>query len=179
MADNTQVNSNTTAGDIISTDEIVGGVADGAKVQRIKPGFGDDNSYTDAHKGNPFPVQLGLTSPTVAHDSGLAVAAGSSADLDSAQITSSLTGKLVALLVSASVPTKAELKTVLNGSESAVLMTMFSKAGQNAMIVLPNKDFVTQIHSATAGFDGFRVTVTNLDNENAADLYATFFYDEE
>ena len=47
------------------------------------------------------------------------------------------------------------------------------------MLPMPNKDFVTQAQDAGAGFDGFRLTVTNLDNENAADVYATFFYDEE
>ena len=181
MADGTQLEqASAPLGDIIATDDITdGGVANSQKVQRIKPGFGDDNFYTDVHKGNPFPVQLGLTTPTVVHDSALAIAAGSPTDLDSTTIPSTLTGKLVAIMMTASVPLKGELKTVLNAAESAVLITMFSKAGQNNLVVLPNKDFITQAESATAGFDGFRLTVTNLDNENAADVYATFFYDVE
>ena len=71
------------------------------------------------------------------------------------------------------------MKTVLNGVESSAILTMFSIAGGNSLMVLPSKDFVTQVEDATPGFDGFRLTVTNLDNENAADVYATFFYDEE
>ena len=180
MADGTQVNINDTGGDIISTDEITdGGVADSQKVQRMKVGVGDDNDYKDVHEGFPLPIKEGMTTPTVTHDSALAIAAGSPSDLDSAQISSGLTGKLVAILMSSSVPLKGELKTVLNGVDSSVLLTMFSKAGQNGMMKLPNKEFITQAENAGAGFDGFRLTVTNLDNENPADLYGTFFFDEE
>lgn len=181
MADNTQLEqADAPLGDIIATDDITdGGVADSAKVQRIKVGKGSDNNYSDIHDGNPFPTEMGLTTPTTAHDSALVLAAGSPADLDSTQVPSGLTGKLVAVLMSASVPLKGELKTVLNGSESAVLATMFSNAGQNGFFILPNKNFVTQAEDVTAGLDGFRLTVTNLDNENAADVYATFFYDVE
>ncbi len=178
--DGTQLNINDTSGDIISTDHITdGGVADGQKVQRVKIGEGADDFYSDVHSGNPLSTELGLTTPTTAHDSSLALAAGSPADLDSAQVPSGLTGKLVAILMSASVPLKGELKTVLNGVEGPVLMTMFSRAGQNGVLSLPNKSFVTQAESVTGGFDGFRLTVTNLDNESAADVYATFFYDAE
>ncbi len=167
-------------GVIISSDEISdGGVADSQHVQRVKAGVGSDNNYQDVHDGRPMPVQQGLTTPTTAHDSALAVAAGSPADLDSAQVPSGLTGKLVAVLMSSSVPLKGELKTVLNGVEGSVIATIFSSAGQNSWINLPNKDFVTQAEDVTAGLDGFRLTVTNLDNENAADVYATFFYDVE
>ena len=180
MADGTQINTNDTGGDIISTDEITdGGVAQGQKTQRMKVGVGDDNNYQDVHDGRPLPVQEGMTTPLVTHDSALAIAAGSPSDLDSAQISSGLTGKLVAILMSSSVPLKGELKTVLNGVDSSVLLTMFSKAGQNGMMKLPNKEFITQAENVAGGFDGFRLTVTNLDSENAADLYATFFFDEE
>ena len=181
MADNTQLEqANAPLGDIIATDDITdGGVADSVKVQRIKIGKGSDNNYSDIHDGNPFPTEMGITTPTTVHDSALVLVAGSPADLDSTQIPSTLTGKLIAILMSASVPIKGEVKTVLNGSESSVLMTMFANAGQNGMLLLPNKNFITQAEDATAGFDGFRLTVTNLDNENSADVYATFFYDVE
>ncbi len=181
MADGTQLEqAQSPLGDIIATDDITdGGVAQGQKAQRMKLGVGADNNYQDIHDGRPLPVQQGLTTPTTAHDSALAVAAGSPADLDSTQVPSGLTGKLVSVLMSASVPLKGELKTVLNGVESSVVATIFSQAGQNGWIKLPHKDFVTQVEDVTAGLDGFRLTVTNLDNENAADVYATFFYDVE
>ena len=81
--------------------------------------------------------------------------------------------------MNASVPLKGELKTVLNGIESSVVLTLFAGAAENVNFTLPSKEFVTQVEDATAGLDGFRLTVTNLDNENAADVYVTFFYDEE
>ncbi len=180
MTDGTQLNTNTTVGDKIATDDITdGGVANAQKAQRIKVGVGIDGSYQDIHDGRPLPIKEGMTTPSTTHDSALALAAGSPADLDSAQISSGLTGKLVAVLMSASVPLKGELKTVLNGAESAVILTMFSKAGQNSIMKLPSKEFITQVEDVTVGFDGFRLTVTNLDNENAADVYGTFFFDEE
>jgi hypothetical protein len=42
-----------------------------------------------------------------------------------------------------------------------------------------HKKFITVAQDAGAGLDTFRVTVTNLDTSEAADIYATFFYDEE
>lgn len=181
MGDGTQLETaDAPLGDIIATDDITdGGVAQGQKAQRVKLGVGDDDKYQDIHDGRPLPVQQGLTTPTMAHDSALAVAAGSPSDLDSTQIPSGLTGKLVAVLISSAVPLKGELKTVLNGIESSVKATIFSQAGDNGWIKLPHKDFVTQAENVTAGLDGFRITVTNLDNELAADVYATFFYDVE
>ena len=59
MADDTRLNAGS-GGDLIATDEISGGVADGAKVQRIKVGIGTDGAYADAgHAANPIVVQLG------------------------------------------------------------------------------------------------------------------------
>lgn len=174
MADNTQVNQNTTGGDIIATDDI-----SGVKHQRVKVEVGVDGVAQDVHDGRPMPVKEGMTSPTIAFATSSNLADGGMTDLDSSQIGSGLTGKLVAILLTASVPVKGELKTVLNGIESSIILVMFAKAGESVLLYLPNKDFVTQAEDATAGLDGFRVSVTNLDNENAADVYATFFYDEE
>jgi len=174
MADNTQLNANTTVGDKVATDDI-GGI----KHQRVKVEVGADGVAQDVHDGRPMPVKEGMTNPTTAFATSSALADGGITDLDSSQIGSGLTGKLVAILLTASVPVKGELKTVLNGIESAVILVMFARAGESALLYLPNKDFVTQAEDVTAGLDGFRLSVTNLDNENAADVYATFFYDEE
>ncbi len=51
MADNTIINTNTTTGDTIATDDI-GGI----KHQRVKVGYGADGSYTDVSPTNPIPV---------------------------------------------------------------------------------------------------------------------------
>jgi len=51
MADDTQLNQNSTPGDIIATDDI-GGV----KHQRVKVEYGDDGFATDVSHANPLPV---------------------------------------------------------------------------------------------------------------------------
>lgn len=77
MADNTTLNL-MSGGDAIATDDIA---ALSAKVQRIKIGFGADNSYTEVSSSNPFPVDTELatalaladamstptTAPVIAH----------------------------------------------------------------------------------------------------------------
>ena len=51
MADNTQLNTNATSGDIIATDDIAG-----VKHQRVKVEFGVDGSATDVSATNPLPT---------------------------------------------------------------------------------------------------------------------------
>jgi hypothetical protein len=119
----------------------------------------------------------GLESPKVYHVTTAAVAPNAPTNLDSDQIAVGKTGKLLGLVVAASVPFKAELKTLLNGAASAVKMTRFAEYGWDW--TSPHRDFVTQAYSATAGLDGFRVVVTNLTTGSAAaDVYCTFLYDE-
>ena len=172
MADDLTLNPGS-GGAKLATDD-VGGV----HYQRVKPAHGTDGAATDTSHAAPLPVDIGLVAPRTSFAASVAVAAGSSADLDSDQVAAGKTGKLVALLIGASVPVKAELKTVANGASSAVLAALFAKAGESRLARLPSREFVTQAHDAGAGLDGFRLTVTNLDTTRAADLYATFFYDE-
>ena len=106
-----------------------------------------------------------------------AVAAGSSANLDSAQITSAKTGKLERCICSASVPIKVDLYTVLNGT-ATIVATWFVPANNVFSFETRHRNYIQQAESATMGFDGFRATVTNNDNNTAADLYAFFAYDE-
>lgn len=58
MADNVTLNP-MTGGDTAAADEISSGVAAGAKVQRVKAGWGADGVYNDAQAAAPIPVQLG------------------------------------------------------------------------------------------------------------------------
>ena len=99
-------------------------------------------------------------------------------DFDSGQINSGLTGKLVGFVVGSTVALKWELHTVLNATPSAVIMTGFTQAGKTEIITLPSKEFVTQVEDVTAGFDGFRIVINNLDPSEAADVHVTFLYDE-
>ena len=60
MADTTQLNSNTSSGDIISTDELVtlngGSPTAGEKVQRVKVGYGADGDLRDVSTSYPLPT---------------------------------------------------------------------------------------------------------------------------
>ncbi len=107
-----------------------------------------------------------------------AIAAGGEVDLDSTQITSSKTGKLMQVVVTSSVAIKADLKTVLNGVESSALHTMFTGHDRQAEFRPVTKEAFTVAHDATAGLDAFRMTITNEDTTAAADVYATFIWDE-
>ena len=155
--------------------------ADTAHVQVIQPSFGPDSAdVVPVTKAAPLPVDpQSITAAQRNHATSAALAPGASVDLDSSQVSSGTTGKLMGLWVGATAPLKVEVKTVLNAAESVVLATAFSSAGQMAKLPLPSKDHITQAHSVTAGFDGFRVTITNLDTGAAGvDVYATFFWDE-
>lgn len=164
-----------TGGATLATDDI-GGV----QFQRIKLIHGVDGiNDGDVSRISPLPVDIyQLISPKTAQAVSVAIAAGSSADLDSNQITSAKVGKLVSILPAATVPIKVELKTVLNGVASGTLATIFRNAFESIPWNLPSKEFYTVAEDATAGFDGFRLTITNLDQTQAADLYATFLWDE-
>jgi hypothetical protein len=180
MADNTQLEqAQSPLGDIISTDDITdGGVADSAKVQRVKAGFGANNNYEDPNRDNPFPVDLGVESPQTTLDVALAVAAGSSVDLDSGQISVGTTAQLVGLIIASSVSVKATLKMTTNAADGPNLAVFFSQAGDTQPIRMPGKTFFTVAHDAGAGLDAIKVNVLNLDPTQAADIYVTFLYDE-
>lgn len=69
MSDNTQVidpkkTLTTIPGDNIATDDITqeGSVAKGAKVQRVKVGFGKDGEYDDLTEENPLPIDISVVS---------------------------------------------------------------------------------------------------------------------
>ena len=179
MADNTQLEqAQTPLGDLIATDDITSGVASGAKAQRVKTGFGPDGSYFDAERAAPFPVELGVETPVTTLDTVATVAAGANADLDGAQIGVGLTGQLVALIITASVPVKATLKTVTNAADGPNLAVFFVGAGDTKIFVMPAKRFFTVAHDGGAGLDAFRVNILNSDTTQAADVYVTFLFDQ-
>ena len=87
-----------------------------------------------------------------------------------------LTGKLLGMVVSSSVPFKATLQTVQN-AVATNKVTGFSM-DRKWDWKTPARDFIQQAQDAGAGFDGFRATVLNLDTSEPADVYAAFFFDE-
>ena len=130
---------------------------------------------------NPFTVTLSsgaVSDPQTSSDTDAAVAAGGQATLDSTQISSGKTGKLLQIIVAASVPFKAVFQTVLNGVATS-RVTYFTGPGERSWTFRPfSQDMYTVVEDAAAGFDGFRVVVDNQDTSEPADLYASFEWDE-
>jgi hypothetical protein len=118
------------------------------------------------------------TSPKTTRATSSAVAAGSSATLQSTQITSGKTAKLERVICSAAVPLKVDLQTVLNGTGTTVA-TWFVLENTAFTFETRHRNYISQAESATAGFDGFQCVVTNNDNNTAGDVYAFFAYDEQ
>ena len=115
--------------------------------------------------------------PVVFAASVASVAPAATGSVDSPQISSGLTGKLMLAIAASSRPFKVELQTVLNG----VATTRDIRFGWEGEVkwIMPHKDFITQAEDVTVGFDGFRMLFTNLDTGAiAADMYGTFYYDE-
>ena len=172
MVDNVTLNPGS-GGIDLATDEI-----SSVHHQKVKIEYGLDGSVTEVSHTNPLPIIQGLLSPKTSLATTASLVATSSTDLDSAQISVDKTGDLVALIITSSVPLKAVLKTVLNGSESSDLAVFFTPPGNIVPIIMPSKKFFTQIYNVGAGLDGFRITVTNLDGTDTSDVYCTFLYDE-
>ena len=79
--------------------------------------------------------------------------------------------------VSSSIPLKAALHTVLNGVQSTDPITVvFSEAGGYASWQPPHRYFAAFTSANAAGFDGFRLILTNLDGSEAADVYSSIYY---
>lgn len=117
------------------------------------------------------------TSPQYSTLTSASLAAGASVDLNATEITNGTTGKLVQVSVASTVPLKIEIKTVKNAVVATRVVRFTSAAHPSEDFVPSHKNFIT-ILSVVAQTDNFRVTVTNMDNALAADVYATVLWDE-
>lgn len=79
--------------------------------------------------------------------------------------------------VSASVPLKVALHTVANAVQSTnPISVVFVPAGNFSTWRPPHRHFAPFTSAATAGFDGFRLVITNMDGSEAANVYSTIYY---
>jgi hypothetical protein len=147
----------------------IGGVDGSGNMQRVLTDT-DGHVQVDVLSGGGTDAP---TNPTIDTDNTTNTAAGSPADLDSAEITEA--EKLWEVHVSASVAFKAQIKVVEDGTPRNVSALMFGRAGETLIWTTPHRDFVAHA-GAAAGLDVFRATVTNMDNSVAADLHACFYY---
>jgi hypothetical protein len=105
-----------------------------------------------------------------------ALAAGGSVDLDGTAISSGATGKVERIYVASSVPCKWVLK-MRDGAVEVVIGVLFTTAARlSERWEPPSKHFDTLAY--VGGDENFRVTATNNDQQNAADVYATMYWDE-
>lgn len=117
-----------------------------------------------------IPVSSGLSFVTSdsGHLTSASLAAGATITLDGVQIASGV-GKLFEATVSASVALKAQLGT-FDGTTFVVKRTFFVPANTTFEYAPTRYDAITFPTGATAKF---RWSITNNDNANAADVYAS------
>lgn len=118
-----------------------------------------------------------LTDPKTSSATVASVAAGSSVDLDSGQISVGKVGHLLQVVVGSSVPFKVEVQTVADGIASSPAIAAVS-LDRNWEWRAFARGFIFVAQSAGAGLDGFRAVITNLDTSEPADVYAAFFWEE-
>lgn len=107
------------------------------------------------------------------------LAAGASVNLDSVVIPNAKTGKCSQVTLSSSVACKWELKKSTAGVDTTLDVIFTSGNTGNAPShewEPPHRDYASLAGNGVNTF--FRVTATNLDAHNAANVYATFFFDE-
>lgn len=140
------------------------------------PGQLDSQGYLrvkDPNAGSGSP-----TSPIREAASTSALAAGSAARVDHSTDLGGLTRKLTQVTISGSRAFKAVIQETENGAVVQDKDVVFSPGGGGSVIwTPPHKDYLSTAFSANAGFDGFSVTFTNLDSADAADFYATFYWE--
>lgn len=164
--------------DAVRVTSVGGGPESSVLVTDIQDGAGDSvmDPVNDAIRVNVV-AEGGGSNPQISPVTQATVAAGATADLDSAAIGSGLTGHLLQVVAASSVPFKVEIQTVQNGVPSATLLVAIT-SDRNWTWSAPGRGFITAAHDAGVGFDGFRAVITNLDTSEPADVYVTFFYDE-
>ncbi len=129
---------------------------------------------TDANAGAGSPSNPVVDTPSLAN-------IASSASSSGAQLrTSDLGGttrQLAGFDCSGSAPFKAILIQEDDDAET-IRTTLFGVAGEPIQFRPPNKGYFNITFGSNAGFDGWRVEVTNLDNSQSADFMVTFYYED-
>jgi len=115
------------------------------------------------------------SSPSAEDITSASLAAGATTDLDSTDVGSD-TLYLSGVDVWSSIPWKARIMTVANAVET-VIAVIGGQAMHTVQWRPPHRKYISQ-GPVGAGFDGFRVEMTNLDNNDAADVYCTFWTEQ-
>lgn len=114
------------------------------------------------------------SNPVTEHETSASLAAGSAADLTTAEAAGK---KLAKVQVWSSAPFRVRIYKVEDGSEGSDPVALGGgPAFHTYEFVPPHRDYITL--GTNAGLDAFRAEVTNLHAADAADVYATFYYED-
>ena len=98
---------------------------------------------------------------------------GASADIDTSDITDTAQATLTQVTVAGSQPFSFTVSTLVNGVAVTVSDPQHGQAGETVEWAVPVDAIVL---TGTVGVDGFRITVTNTDNNKAAAYSANISY---
>lgn len=118
-------------------------------------------------------VQQKLEDPNSQLLQAAALAAGSGADVDAANLTSGKTGRLLGADIGASVPVRCDLQTV-SGARTARAV-IFADPGRTASWRAPAPRFIELLGTGTSKFGAH---VVNLSPHAQADVWVTLYWDE-
>jgi hypothetical protein len=113
------------------------------------------------------------TNPVIDTQTSALVAVATPTDIDTAEAANK---RLVKIDIFASVSWKGEVFTVDNAIESSRLGVTGGSPHKSVQWVPPHPDYIQL--GATAGLDAFRLKVTNLDDNQAADFHAVFYFED-
>jgi hypothetical protein len=147
----------------------IGGVDGSANMQSITVDT-DGHLQVDVLTGGGSDTP---TSPVVDHSSSTDTAAGASEDFDSTDFGGS-TKKLAGIDCGANVPFKLEINQV-DDDVDTLLAVLFGQAGEHIQWRPPHRNYFSATFSANGGFDGWQAKMTNMDNSQAANMYATLY----
>jgi hypothetical protein len=112
------------------------------------------------------------TAPTIITSTTTALAAGASANADTADQSSVF--KLWQVTLGGTTAFKCVISVLSNSAiVSNTSVTLTSQAGETVVFKPSHRAFMA-MSSTTAGTDGFRAAFTNLDSSQAADFYASW-----
>ena len=119
----------------------------------------------------------GPTSAKMDEGSQAALAAGATGTVAFTAITNAKTGQLDRVLVSSSVPVRAEIQSVDDpGTGTITAGVIFTSAAMlNDRFDPPFDNYFTRASNGTAKF---QAVIKNMDNSLSADIYAVGFWDE-
>lgn len=143
--------------------------------------FGADGDYSPVAVDANGHLQVDVLSgggvdtpsnPAVSVLSSSSLAAGSSADTDTSDLASK---KCWQVDLGSSVAFKAVIKTLTNGAATTI-STVYGQPGTTVQWRPPHRNWVAS--GSSAGADGFRISWTNLDTSEAADMAASIYYSD-